>query len=758
MNKYPSRYRYTWLTLLISLQLCVQPLLQGQESATQEKKKAETTPAENQTLPPKSSDGEVPQKEQNEVIEIKTPYGPMKVLKKAGQGPVQGQQAPENVPPTSDTLSAPSATQTPPPAAGTAPSAQVSPHAPSRIPTSTPNSPVPPETQGTPSNVKLQLFQADLNQVINIIGNELKINYVVDPKVKGVATISTMGEVKREDLIPLLETILRLNGAAIVKTANFYQIVPRSDVKQLPVPIRTDSQPDIRAGDADRIMQVLPMRFVSAKDMAKVLEPYLSDGGSMVVHDGGNILIITETAMNLKRLLELVNIFDADVFQNKRVQLYPVKNNRAKSLASDLERIFAAYALSQKESAIRFVPIDRINAILVVSPSPTSFVEVEKWIQKLDLPGENLSVKNYVYKVQNGLAKNIAGMLSQIYAAESEIGEATAAASAPSGMPTLPGMAGGELTRTRSRLLRGEIKIVADEITNSIIVQSSPQDYETIQETIRSLDMVPKQVFIDAKIYEVDLTGALSMGVSYFLSQRDSSNRNTAASFSAAAVGSLKAGLNVSTGMLIGNTQQLLVFLNAQETKGSTRVLSAPTVIASDNTDARIQVGQEVPLLTSQGTVAGGTGSSGLFSSTVQNRSTGIILTVTPRINSSGWVTLKISQEVSTPIAPDPGSGIQSPSIQIRSVNTQATVMDGETIALGGVILESKILSKNRIPLLGDLPGVGLLFGTTTYSKTRTELIVLITPHVIENIDQASEITDELKSTLKTIKKDLRME
>ena len=537
MNKYPSRYRYIWLTLLISLQLCVQPLLQGQESATQEKKKAETTPAENQTLPPKPTDSDVPQKELNEVIEIKTPYGPMKVLKKAGQGPVQGQQAPENVSPTSDTLAAPSSTQTPP-AAGTAPSAQVSPAAPSPVPTRPPNPPVPAEAQGTPSNVKLQLFQADLNQVINIIGNELKINYVVDPKVKGVATISTMGEVKREDLIPLLETILRLNGAAIVKTANFYQIVPRSDVKQLPVPIRTDSQPDIRAGDADRIMQVLPMRFVSAKDMSKVLEPYLSDGGSMVVHEGGNILIITETAMNLKRLLELVNIFDADVFQNKRVQLYPVKNNRAKSLASDLEKIFAAYALSQKESAIRFVPIDRINAILVVSPSPTSFVEVEKWIQKLDLPGENLSVKNYVYKVQNGLAKNIAGMLSQIYAAESEIGEATAAASAPSGMPTLPGMAGGELTRTRSRLLRGEIKIVADEITNSIIVQSSPQDYETIQETIRSLDMVPKQVFIDAKIYEVDLTGALSMGVSYFLSsQRNAADRSTAASFSAAAVG-----------------------------------------------------------------------------------------------------------------------------------------------------------------------------------------------------------------------------
>ena len=756
MSKIPLRFRCRWLTLLISLQFCVQPLLQGQESATQEKK-AETPPAENRTLPPKSSDSDVLQKEKDEIIEIKTPFGPMKVLKKAGQGAAHGRQVPENVPPSSDTPPAPSAAQTSPPPAGTAPGAQASLPAPSPTPTSTPKPLVPAEAQGTPSNVKLQLFQADLNQVINIIGNELKINYVVDPKVKGVATISTMGEVKREDLIPLLETILKLNGAAIVKTANFYQIVPRTDVKQLPVPIRTDSQPDARAGDADRIMQVLPMHFVSAKDMSKVLEPYLSESGSMVVHEGGNILIITETAINLKRLLELVSIFDADVFQNKRVQLYPVKNNRAKDLVSELESVFAAYALSQKESAIRFTPIDRINAILVVSPSTTSFAEVEKWIQKLDQPGENMSIKNYVYKVQNGIAKNIATLLTQIYAAESEFGEATAAFGS-GGPPTSPRTAGGEVTRSHVKLLRGDIKIVADEITNSIVVQSSPQDFETIQETIRSLDAVPRQVFIDAKIYEVDLTGALSMGVSYFLQQRNTSNRNTAASFSATAVSSLKAGLNVATGMLIGNTQELLVFLNAQESRQNTRVLSAPTVVASDNTDARIQVGQEVPLLTSQGTIAGGTGSSGLFSNTIQNRSTGIILTVTPRINSSGWVTLKINQEVSSPVAPDPGSGIQSPSIQIRSVNTQVTVMDGETIAIGGIILESRLLSKNRIPLLGDIPGVGLLFGTTTYSKTRTELIVLITPRVIENIDQASEITDELKSTLKAIKKDLRME
>jgi general secretion pathway protein D len=134
-----------------------------------------------------------------------------------------------------------------------------------------------------------------------------------------------------------------------------------------------------------------------------------------------------------------------------------------------------------------------------------------------------------------------------------------------------------------------------------------------------------------------------------------------------------------------------------------------------------------------------------------------VILTVTPRINAGGWVTLKIAQEVSSPVAPEAGSAIQSPSISIRSVNTQVTVMDGETIAIGGIIAENRLLSKNRVPLVGDIPGVGLLFGNTNYSNVRTELIALITPHVIESVEAAADVTEELKSQLKSLKKDLRM-
>ena len=228
-------------------------------------------------------------------------------------------------------------------------------------------------------------------------------------------------------------------------------------------------------------------------------------------------------------------------------------------------------------------------------------------------------------------------------------------------------------------------------------------------------------------------------------------------SFSASKVGNLGAGLNIATFTVIGQTRELVAFLNAQESRGRTRVLSSPSVIASDNQDARIQVGAEVPLLTSQGVVPGAqSGGTSVFSNTVQQRPTGVILDVMPRINASGWVTMKINQEVSAPIAPTAGSAIQSPSINIRSVKTQITIKDGETIAIGGIISENKLLSKNRVPLLGDIPGLGLVFGNTSYTNTRTELIALITPHVIQDIERADEATEELKTSLKAIRRDLK--
>jgi general secretion pathway protein D len=211
-------------------------------------------------------------------------------------------------------------------------------------------------------------------------------------------------------------------------------------------------------------------------------------------------------------------------------------------------------------------------------------------------------------------------------------------------------------------------------------------------------------------------------------------------------------------GTLVGKMRELLIFLNAAESRSEARVISAPSLLASDNLAASISVGTEIPLLSSQVFGLGAqTAGNPVFTNSIQNRDTGVLLTITPRVNSSGLVTLQISQEVSAPVAPATGA-IQSPSISKRTVSTQAVVQDGETIALGGIIQESRTYSRNRIPLLGDIPYVGALFGNTSLTTQRTELILLLTPTVIRDTSEARVATAEFRSKLRDLSKILEEE
>jgi general secretion pathway protein D len=206
----------------------------------------------------------------------------------------------------------------------------------------------------------------------------------------------------------------------------------------------------------------------------------------------------------------------------------------------------------------------------------------------------------------------------------------------------------------------------------------------------------------------------------------------------------------------VGQTRELLTFLNASENRTRVRVLSAPTVLATDNTDARIQVGSEVPVLTSQAVVGGvQVGSTSVFSNTVQSRDTGVILTVTPRITSTGLVSLKVMQEISTAV-PAGATGIQSPSFLKRTVQTHALVRDGDTIALGGMITYTVNTSRNRVPLLGDIPVLGALFGSTSYSRAETELIVVLTPHILKDVQAARDATEDLREKLKDLRRSFK--
>jgi len=305
---------------------------------------------------------------------------------------------------------------------------------------------------------------------------------------------------------------------------------------------------------------------------------------------------------------------------------------------------------------------------------------------------------------------------------------------------------GSYLTGMGSMFGYGIPRVIPNPTDNSLLIQATPQDYQQILRLLKELDIPPRQVLIDAKVYEVSLTGAFASGVSAFLQQRGPANQRDF-------VGKFADGLTtLSAGALVGRSRELLAFLTLQENSTRAKVISAPSVIATDSISASISVGVEVPTLTSQSVTPIQSGGNSLFANTIASRSTGVNLSVMARVNPSGIVTLVINQEVSAPQAPPAGS-IQSPSFSRRSISTQVTVQDGDTIAIGGIINESEGSSSTGIPLLHRIPILGAAFGGRSYSSDKTELIIFMTPRVIYDTNQITDASEELRNKLKRLTK-----
>lgn len=711
-----------------------------------------------------------------------TPFGPMNACVADEVAPAQ---------PPSSTPAAPPATA---PAGGNVSTTQGAQPATTPPATTAPTAePKPAEgekkAQEIPANesaVALNLENADLYQVLRIIGSELKINYIVDPAVKGTVTINTSASVNRAELFNLLQMILAINGAAAVKSNGYYSIVPLGSAKQQPMNFHYAKEAEEGALPEDAFtLMVVPMRFMSATEMSKILTPFMSPAGQIVVQDKGNIMLITDSATKLRQLAEITKVFDDPVIGRQRVRLFPVANNLAQNLVPELKSVFAGYGLSTGSSAIQFVPMDRLNSILAISPSPEVFDEVEQWIKKLDQPAHDAGMRNFIYKVQNAKASELKDILGSLYSAggvpvaqaptqaqgqnqptgtSSEnpatvmgptSGMAAPSGAAPrSGANTLanPFESAGAATAGPAATLRmqSDVRIMADDRNNVLIIQATAHDYDMVLRTLQELDTLPKQVMIDARIYEVDLTGDLTFGLSAFL-DKTANLKNPIITTS----GSFTTGFAAQTFAILHNSYQLQLFLTATENRSRVKTLSAPSILVTDNTPARIQVGAEVPVPVGSALTPVQSGGTSIFAQTIQFRDTGVILTVTPRINASGVVTLNLAQEVSS--AQPNATGV-SGAPQINKSQFQTTVMlqDGQTLALGGIITESTTNSRNRIPLLGDIPGIGMLFGSTSLSKTRKELVLLITPHVAQDIPQAAATTDDLLSRMKDLKRDLK--
>ena len=689
------------------------------------------------------------QAQQSQKVIIQTPFGPKEVEVAPGQTP-----PPNSVPApvTNPTpVASPQVTQPAPPtpAAGSV-AAQPAAPASSQQPQS-----------DEPANVALRIDNGDIYSIIKIIADSLNLNYVIDPGVKGTVNITTNTSLRKSDLMPILETILKLNGATMLRNGNVYLIVPATTAPRQSLQVEQNTPSS--SADDQMVLQIVRMKYVAATDMAKLLTPYTTEGASIVVYESGNILLITERKSNLRKLSEIVDTFDSNAFEGQRVRIYPIKQSLAKDLIGDLRTIFNGYALSDK-TAINFVPIDHLNALLVITPNPAVFPEVEKWIDRLDQKlarDTAATVRTYVYHVKNAKAEDLQRVLSQLYGTTVQLssiyqtpgnvvplpqgGVAGPTVSAPpvAGAP-VPGTPATGIAQT------GNVRIIADTINNALLIQTTPQNWNDIEQTLNDLDRLKRQVLIDAQVYEVTLSDSLSLGLTAILEQKGTLANGNTGSFA----GSPPA-LVGQVATYVSRTKELAAFLNASENRSRVRTLSAPSVLVADNLTADFQVGSQVPVPTSSSVTPVQSGGSSLFAQTIQYRPVGVLLHVKPQVNPSGNVTLEIGQEIS-----DAGvnntSSVAAPVIGISSVNSTVVVQDGQTLAISGFIRENNELDRSRIPLLGRVPVLGTLLGNTNKTNDRTELIVLITPHVLQTRDDADTATEELKAKLREVQKLLK--
>ncbi|MGO9263017.1 MAG: type II secretion system secretin GspD [Bryobacteraceae bacterium] len=698
-----------------------------------------------------------------------------------------------------------------------------------------PNAPTTQPQRTTPplaSTGGLMINGESLTQMIDILAGMLKINIIVDPHVNGSVIVRTYGAVNPQmDLMPLLETILRVNGAAMVQVGNAYRIVPVNKVSSLPLEPMVNADPKTLPDDERMVLNLVFLKYTVAAEMDKLIKPFMGEGGSSQPYDPANLLILQDNSRSMKRIMDLIGLFDSDSFAGQRVKLFDVENSRPADLVKDLDNVFKAYAISEKSGAVRFIPVDRINTVIAVAANPGIFEEVDQWIKKLDVAVKIPAgaVNNYVYRLKYGRAETLALAIMALYtgntmalvglAAMSNAGgmgggmmgmmggmglgmggmgmggmgyggmgyggmgyggmgmggmgmggygnvygnASTIPYSAQSGgLPVTPtgsiagnpqgapsgigqtgqrlGVAAGATDETGNRIPH----VIPNPFDNTLLVQGTPQEWEQISNLVRQLDVPPRQVLIDAKIYELDLTGAFSSGVEAYVDQANTGPFSRALNIAS------NGGMTLSVGALVLKGKELLTAISLAESKNQAKTIASPSIIATDSIPAVMNVGQSVPVLTSSGVAV--TGSS--FNS-VSSQSTGTTLAITARVNSSGIVTMIIDQQVSQPSATT-SSTIDSPSFSTRSFSTQVTVPDGTTIAIGGFIQDSKTLVEQGIPIIQHIPVLGALFGSKSYTDARTELIIFLTPRVIYDTNQVEDATDEIKGSVRKMLKSMQ--
>lgn len=588
---------------------------------------------------------------------------------------------------------------------------------------------------------ELNMQEADVRGVIDaILGDILKANYTVAPQVQGRLTLRTGHPVTKASLLAVLETALLSVSAAIIEDNGSFHVVP---LDAAPQRIRGARRlDDSRTTMPGYGIEVVPLRYVSAREMQKLLESFTPKGSVLQADDAHGHLILAGTGQERAAMMRTIDAFDVDWLVGTYFAVYRLDQVAPEQLIGELKQVFQP-PLELMNSRVRLVPLERMQAVLGIARTKSDLETVAEWIRRLDVPAKSGGRRLYVYSVQNGSAKDLASSLQLVLTGEVSSPKGaprSGMAEAPQGRSDALGSPNVSAPDGAAFMQQGDVsRVVPNEENNSLLMFCTDQEYRLVRDALQRLDILPRQVLIEAILAEVTLNDDLRYGVQWYFK---SSGRTT--TLSSNQDGSVDSQFPGFSYIYTGRTDVRAV-INALQSKTDVKVLSAPKLVVLNNQKASLQVGDQVPIRTqiSQATI--GAGSPVITS--IQMQDTGVILEVTPRVNDNGNVILDVTQEVSD-VAATTSSGIDSPTIQRRRLHTVVATRDGATIAMGGLIRENASVGRSGIPLLMDIPVVGNLFRSNTSDSRRTELLVLLVPHVMRNHEETEVVVDALVESL----------
>ncbi len=598
--------------------------------------------------------------------------------------------------------------------------------------------------------VTLNFEEAPLSEVVHsIVGDLLGLDYIVEHPVQGAVTLRTRSPIPRDELLPILESLLHNHGALLVRGPNNRLFISGAQNASRMAP-SFQSASGTGTGYSNVIV---PLQFIGAIEMAEILKPVVTDLGFVRVDSKRNLLVLAGTQMQIEGWLDIVTTFDIDQLAGTSVGVFPIARGTVEDVFTELQHILntGEGGVTGLASMVRVLPVERLNSILVVSPRAAYIEMVGNWVEQLDNIDEPASESTlHIYEVLNGNAGQMAMLLSTIFAEDGSKGSSGAGQSqvAP-GMQSqrsgggMPSTGAGQSMGGASFELGESVRVVSDDYNNALLVYASPYEYDKIERILKKLDVIATQVLIEASIVEVTLVDGLQYGLEWAFENGVGNDYSGAGllDLGSGGLGAVVPGFSYS---VTNSAGAIKAVVNALAEKSLVNVISTPSVLVLDNHTAAIHVGDQQPIQSMVSVTDGG-----VSQTSINYKDTGVKLEVTPSVNDGGLVTLDVMQSV-TDVGPVDAATRQR-SFTERNLSSRIAVRSGDSVVLGGLIRDNNTQNKSGVPLLMDIPVLGSLFSYTIDNTVRTELLVFITPKVVETDDELRALTVEMRNRMQGI-------